>query len=220
MTAIASVRRITVLTAVASVGIIPVVTAIAPITIAPLDVLALDVATLINEARSARRTSMAVGWVVAVGRVAATVGTGIGSVIVTSLRRYCDHCRTKQCEDARDDQCQSAAGRRASGNSTVHFKLQYARADPAIVVTKKFRLKCDRLHTRSGRHERLRFLRMRTPTWESCDEHAVTADLSESNHDDFREIFDSPAQPTCVAAIGVNPLLENFSICRACDAAT
>ena len=153
-------------------------------------------------------TSMAVGWVVAVGRVAATVGTGIGSIIVTSLRRCCDYRRTEQCEDARDDQCQSAAGRRASGNSTVHYKLQHARADPATVVTKKFRPKCDRLHTRPSRQERLRFLRMRNPTWESCDEHAVTADLSESNHEDFREIPGTPAQPTCVAAIGVNPLLN------------
>src|SRR6185295_10264138 len=76
---ITPVGRITVVTAVASVRIIAVVTAIAPITITPLDILAFDVATFINEARSARITSMAVGWVVAVGRVAATVGTGIGS---------------------------------------------------------------------------------------------------------------------------------------------
>jgi hypothetical protein len=144
VTAIASVRRITVVTAVAAVRIITVVTAIAPITITPLDILAFDVATLINEARSARITSMAVGWVVAVGRVAATVGTGIGSIIVTSLRRCCDYRRTEQCEDARDDQCQSAAASRASGNSTVHCKLQHAHADRATVVTKKFRLKCDR----------------------------------------------------------------------------
>jgi len=142
VTAIASVRRITVVTAVADVRIITVVTAIAPITIAPLDILAFDVATFINEARSARITSMAVGW--AVGRVAATVGTGIGSTIVTSLRRCRDHRRTEQCEDACDNQCQSAAGTRASGNSTVHYKLQHARADRATVVTKKFRLKCDR----------------------------------------------------------------------------
>src|SRR6185295_20146725 len=66
VTAIASVRRITVVTAVATVRIVTVVTAIAPITITPLDILAFDVATLINEARSARITSMAVGWVVAV----------------------------------------------------------------------------------------------------------------------------------------------------------
>ena len=144
MTAIASVRRITVVTAVATVRIVTVVTAIAPITITPLDILAFDVATFINEARSARITSMAVGWVVAVGRVAATVGTGIGSIIITSLRRRCDHSRTEQCEDARNDQCQSAASTRASGNRTVHHKLQHARADPATVVTKKFRLKCDR----------------------------------------------------------------------------
>ena len=63
MTAIASVRRIAVVTAVAAVRIITVVTAIASITITPLDILAFDVATLINEAWSARITSMAVGWV-------------------------------------------------------------------------------------------------------------------------------------------------------------
>ena len=206
VTAIASVRRIAVVTAVASVRMITVVTAIAPITITPLDILAFDVATLINKAWSARVTSRAVGW--AVGRVAATVGTGIGSVIVTSLRRCCDHRRTEQCEDARDDQCQSAAASRASGNSTVHCKLQHARADPATVVTKKFRPKCDRLHARPSRQERVRFLRMRKPTWESCEDHAVTADLSESNHEDFRQIPGTPAQPTCVAAIGVNPLLN------------
>jgi hypothetical protein len=122
---ITPVGSITVVTAIASVRRIAVVTAVAPITITPLDILAFDVATLINEARSARITSLAVGW--AVGRVAATVGTGIGSVIVTSLRRRCDHRRTEQCEDARDDQCQSAAGTRASGNGTVHYKLQHAR---------------------------------------------------------------------------------------------
>jgi hypothetical protein len=144
VTAIASIGGIPVMTPVAAVRIITVVTAIAPITITPLDILAFDIATLINEARPARVTSMAVGWVVAVGRVAATVGTGIGSIIVTSLRRRCDHSRTEQCEDARDDQCHSAASMRASGNRTAHCKLQHARADPATVVTKKFRLKCDR----------------------------------------------------------------------------
>lgn len=126
VTAVASVRRITVVTAIASVWRITVMTAIAAITIAPLDILAFDVATFINEAWSA------VDWAVAVGRVAATVGTGIvGSVIVASLRRCCDHRRTEQYQDARDDQCQSAAGRRASGNSTVHCKLQHAHADRA-----------------------------------------------------------------------------------------
>jgi hypothetical protein len=139
---ITPVGSITVVTAIASVRRIAVVTAVAPITITPLDILAFDVAALINETRSARITSMAVGW--AVGRIAATVGTGIGSVIVTSLRRRGDHRRTEQCDDARDDQCQSPAGTRASGNSTVHYKLQHARADPVAVVTKKFRLKCDR----------------------------------------------------------------------------
>jgi hypothetical protein len=119
VTTITSVRRIAVVAAVAAVRIIAVVTAIAPITITPLDILAFDVATFINEARSARITSLAVGW--AVGRVAATVGTGVGSVIVTSLRRRCDYRRTEQYEDARDDQCQSVAGTRASGNSTVHI---------------------------------------------------------------------------------------------------
>jgi hypothetical protein len=49
---------------------------------------------------------------------------------------------------------------------------------------------------------------MRNPTWESCDERAVTADLSESNHEDFRKIPGTPAQPTCVAASGVNPFLN------------
>ena len=62
VTAIASVRRVAVVAAVAAVRIIAVVTAIAPITITPLDILAFDVATLINKARSARITSMAVGW--------------------------------------------------------------------------------------------------------------------------------------------------------------
>jgi hypothetical protein len=33
---------------------------------------------------------------------------------------------------------------------------------------------------------------MRKPTWESCDERAVTADLSESNHEDFRKIPGTP----------------------------
>jgi hypothetical protein len=66
-----------------------VVTAITSVTIAPLDIFAFDVTTLINEVSSARVTSIvaAVGWVVAVGRVAATVGAGIGTVIVTCLRR-------------------------------------------------------------------------------------------------------------------------------------
>jgi hypothetical protein len=49
---------------------------------------------------------------------------------------------------------------------------------------------------------------MRNPTWESCDERAMTADLSESNHEDFRKIPGTPAQPTCAAASGVNPLLN------------
>jgi hypothetical protein len=56
----------------------------------------------------------------------------------------------------------------------------------------------------------LRFLRMKKPTWESCGEHGVTADLSDSNHEDFCRIPGTPAQPICVAAIGVNSLLENF----------
>src|SRR4051794_2345693 len=50
---------------------------------------------------------------------------------------------------------------------------------------------------------------MRNPTWASCDEHAVTAGLSESNHKDFRKIPGTPVQPTCAAASGVN-LLLNF----------
>jgi hypothetical protein len=48
------------------------------------------------------------------------------------------------------------------------------------------------VHTQPSRQERLRFLRMTSPTWKSCDKHAATADLSESNHDDFRKIPDSP----------------------------
>jgi hypothetical protein len=61
------------------------------------------------------------------------------------------------------------------------------RADQAVVVTKTFRLKCDRLHTQPGRREHLRLLRKKNPTWKSCGEQVVTADLSESNHEDFRK---------------------------------
>jgi hypothetical protein len=39
----------------------------------------------------------------------------------------------------------------------------------------------------------------------------VAADLSEGNHEDFGKIPGTRAQPTRVAAIGINHLLENFS---------
>ena len=119
MAAIA-VRRVTVVTAVAS-----------SITKAPLDILAFDETALINEAWPARIASVtidrAIGLIIAVGRVAATVGTGIGRIVVAGLRRCCDQKRTEQCEEARDDQRQSASDRRAGGDSIVHYKLQLAR---------------------------------------------------------------------------------------------
>jgi hypothetical protein len=96
-------RRIAVVTAVAARRI-TVVTAVASITIAPLDILALDVTALINQAWPARITSgtvdRAIRWIVAVSRLAATVGTGITSTIVTSaivtsLRWCCDQRRTE-----------------------------------------------------------------------------------------------------------------------------
>ena len=57
--------------------------------------MAFDETALINEAWPARIASVtidrAIGSVVAVGRVAATVRTGIiASVVVTGLRRRCD----------------------------------------------------------------------------------------------------------------------------------
>jgi hypothetical protein len=47
---IGSVRIIAVVTAIAPVRIIAVVTAVAPVTIAPLDILAFDIATLVDNA--------------------------------------------------------------------------------------------------------------------------------------------------------------------------
>lgn len=35
-------------------------------------------------------------------------------------------------------------------------------------------------------------------------------DLSESNHEDFRETVGTPASPARIAGIGVNPVLHNF----------
>src|ERR1700736_3232488 len=104
---------------------------------------------------------VAVAWVAVAAAVGTGIGTVIGIVIVTSLRRCCDHERTEQCEDACHDQCQSAAPWRAGGSRTVHCNLQHASVAPQS--WQKIRPKCDRLHTQPSRQARLRSVRTTKP---------------------------------------------------------
>jgi hypothetical protein len=56
----------------------------------------------------------------------------------------------------------------------------------------------------------LRFLSTTNSTRSSCDGHAAAIDLSESNHEDFRETAGTPASSARAAGTGVNPVLHHF----------
>jgi hypothetical protein len=51
---------------------------------------------------------------------------------------------------------------------------------------------------------------MKNATRSSCDAHAATIDLSESNREHFCTTADTAALPARAAGIGVNPVLHNF----------
>jgi hypothetical protein len=84
------------------------------------------------------------------------------------------------------------------------------RTDRAIVVTKKIRPKCDRLHAQAETQGRFRFLPLKKPTPSCCDARTVIVDLSESNHEAFHTTADTSAQSAGAPRIGVNPVLHNF----------
>lgn len=59
----------------------------------------------------------------------------------------------------------------------------------------------------------LRFLRMKKPTWESCGEHGVTADLSDSNHEDFCRIPARQRSQYVLPQLALTLFSRIFSIC-------
>src|SRR5215475_2182433 len=107
---------------ITAIRIVAVVTAIMTRrpAIATLDKFALDVATLVHQARS--RSGIA-AMPAAAGRAAVSIGrvrmvAVIGILIVAGLRRRRGHERAEQCEDACDDQCRQATSRRADTSMT------------------------------------------------------------------------------------------------------